>query len=142
MQIQDYSYVEMSDQKNRLVLLLIALALAVAPLRGTLALPSPASAGDGSHCAGMQQAKAQDDAGPAMHHERHTGNPDRPCQAGCNGDCCDSACNNCAPSAPTTALSGEPAAAGHANGLPPGFSFNTRYTDRAIIPPLRPPASS
>jgi hypothetical protein len=127
---------------KRLLLLLIALALAVAPLRGALALPSPASAGDDSHCAGMQHAMAHDNAGPVMHHEGDTGTPDRHCQAGCNGDCCDSACNHCAPSAPTTALSGEPPLTGHANDLPPGFNLNTRYTDRAIIPPLRPPASS
>ena len=125
----------MPQRPNRLMLLIVVLALAMAPLRGTLALPVPASADDTPHCADMQQ----DHAMPGMHHMDDTADTGQPCQSGCEGDCCDNACYSCVH--PATALLDDSLPAALAHRPPLKITRSSRFFDRTVIPPLRPPAS-
>jgi hypothetical protein len=129
----------MSKHPNRLVLLLLALTLAVAPMRGILAMPAPASDAGDSPCAGMQHDMQHGDARPAMHHEGDPAESGEPCGTGCNGDCCDNACSGCAH--PATALLNSSIATAAAHHPPRKNARITRFSDRTVIPLLRPPAS-
>jgi hypothetical protein len=121
---------------HKLILILVALALAAAPLRGTLALPAPATDDEESHCASMQHTAAM----PGMHHPDDTAKDGQPCKAGCTGDCCDNACNSCVHPA-TALLDGDLTTA--SPDLPPlKITLSIHYSDRTVIPLLRPPASS
>lgn len=118
---------------NKLGLMLLVIAIAAAPLRSALALPAATSADSETHCASMQ------DAMPGMHHQDDTADAPLQCNAGCKGDCCDNACNSCTHPA-TALLAGNLAATGP--HLPPlKIILSSRFSDRTIIPLLRPPAS-
>ena len=125
----------MSQRPNRLILLLLAITLAVAPLRATLALPAQSSADDMSHCADMQHG----DAMPGMHHMDDADDKGQQCRSGCNGDCCDNACSSCVH--PVTALPGDGLTTTRNHHLSLKQALASRYSDRTVIPPLRPPAS-
>lgn len=125
----------MSQRMHRLILILVALALATAPLRGTLALPAPASTGEESHCASMQHAASM----PGMHHPDNTSEDGQPCKAGCTGDCCDNACNSCVH--PATALLDGDLTTASPDHPPQKITLSIHYSDRTVIPLLRPPAS-
>ena len=132
-----YSLMVMHTRLDKLVLLMVALALAVAPLRGTLAAPAEAVDEEmSSHCASMQHG---DDL-TQMHHTDDSAASDKSCPDGCNGDCCGIACSSCAPpvsalldgNAPEAAIPHPPAPA--ATPIP--------FTDHTIHTLLGPPASS
>ena len=129
----------MPQRMNKLILVLVALALATAPLRGALALPVPAATDGESHCASMQDAMLHTAAMPGMHHPDDTAETGQPCQAGCKGDCCDNACNSCVHPA-TALLDGglTPASPQHP---PLKISLSIHYSDHTVIPLLRPPVS-
>lgn len=126
----------MSQRMHKLILILVALALAVAPLRGTLALPAPATADEESHCASMQHTAAM----PDVHHTDDAAKDGQPCKAGCTGDCCDNACNSCVH--PATALLDGDLTTASPRHLPLKITLLIHYSDRTVIPLLRPPASS
>jgi hypothetical protein len=121
---------------HKLILILVALALAAAPLRGTLAWPAPASGDEESHCASMQHTAAM----PGMHHLDDTAKDGQPCKAGCTGDCCDNACNSCVH--PATALLDGDLTSASPNHPPLKNTLSIHYSDRTVIPLLRPPATS
>lgn len=125
----------MPQRINKLILILVALALATAPLRGALALPAPAPAGEESHCASMQQTAAM----PGMQHPDDTAKDRQPCKAGCIGDCCDNACNSCVH--PATALLAGSLTTASPYHPPLKVTLSIHYSDRTVIPLLRPPAS-
>lgn len=110
---------------------MLALALAVAPLRGAWAMPMPTSADSTTHCAqmdmstGMQQ---QDDASEAGH----------ACEQDCNDACCDGACNACAHGAST--LADTVIITQQLHATPVDEMFMVSFPERTVIPPLRPPA--
>ncbi len=120
---------------HKLLLILIALSVALAPLRGALALPQVATPDSESHCAGMQHDMQQmdHDAG----HGDNTGNDPHKCKSGCNGSCCDKGCNVCvhAKAAIPACVILLRAAPGHRHGLPVAGNFPERHPD----PPLHPP---
>jgi hypothetical protein len=131
----------MRHRTHRLLLILLTLALAVAPLRGAWAAAdiSPVTASDGSaHCAQMQHGTPeQADTQTA----RDTIIKDSgPCTHDCDGSCCDGACNACVhvtPAIPdnTILLSGSTAGT-------PGTTPPQLFPERPAIPLLHPPASS
>ena len=127
----------MHTRLDKLVLLMVALALALAPLRGTLAVPAEAVDEEmSSHCASMQH---DDDMTP-MHHPDDSATNDNSCPDGCNGDCCGIACSSCAP--PVSALldGNAPEAAILHPSAPAATPIH--FSDHTIHPLLRPPASS
>ena len=117
----------MSRRNRKLVLLLVTLALAIAPLRA--ALPVMAVAVEPDHCEQMQEGMQ----------DVTVNNQDHSCDQGCGGDCCGGACNACAHS--LIALSGPiPVTLDNHESL-----LNSRVTygvsDRTVHPPFRPPIS-
>jgi hypothetical protein len=127
----------MHTRLDKLVLLMVALALAVAPLRGTLAFPADAVDEEtSSHCASMQHG----DAMPPMHHPDDSAASDKSCPDGCNGDCCGMACSSCAP--PVSALLDGNAPEAAIQHPPMPAATPIHFTGHTIHPLLRPPASS
>ena len=125
----------MYRRPHTLLLLLLTLAVATAPLRGAWALPDAGVPAAAPHCADMQQAMPQADH--SGHHDIHTERTE-PCRSGCDGACCDQACGVClhhsTPGLPlaTIVLTDRPA---HAGTLPAIDSI----PERPPTPPLRPP---
>jgi len=114
---------------RKLVLLLVTLALAIAPLRAALALPVMVVADEPDHCEQMQEGM-QDVA---------VDNQDHSCDQGCGGDCCDGACNTCAHgsialSGPITITSDN-----HESHLNSRVAYGV--SGRTVHPPFRPPIS-
>ena len=127
----------MHTQTQQWFLVMIALALAIAPLRGGWATSTLANSGSTSHCdqmdmqaadtqTGMQQQVGADEAGDK-------------CKQGCNGSCCDSLCNACTQS-PST-LPASVFSTPHLHDTLLDIMVLTSFTKRTVIPPLRPPAS-
>ena len=119
---------------HNLLLLIVTLALATAPLRGAWAIPDIPATGTESHCAEMQQAMAdmQQPAAGADH-------SDHDCKQGCDGACCDASCSACA--AGTSALSSTTAVMPDITGSPQHRIIPVNFYQRTVIPLLQPPAS-
>ena len=81
------------DRLQKLLLVLITLALAIAPLRGAWALPDIPAVDNESHCAQMQHAIPDIVSMVSMSHDNDAGAPD--CKQDCNGSCCDDTCSTC-----------------------------------------------
>jgi hypothetical protein len=122
---------------HKLLLVMVALSVALAPLRGALALPEPATPDTGSHCAGMQHDMQQMDHDTG--HGSDTGNNSHNCKSGCNGACCDKSCSSCwhASAAIPASVILLHAAPDQERGLPAACNF----TDRHLAPPLHPPTA-
>jgi len=135
----------MRRRTHKLFLILLTLALAVAPLRGAWGAAdlSPATASEGSttHCEQMQHGNPADAAMTGMHAGHDSATTDSaPCSRDCGGSCCDGACNACVHATPAipgtiTVLSGTTAGT-------PTSTPSQLYPERPAIPLLQPPASS
>ena len=125
----------MRRRLHKLLLILVTLSVACAPLRGAWAMPEAATPDTESHCAGMQHDMQQ------MDHDVDPGdNTDKPshkCKSGCNGSCCDQGCDAC-----LHATAAIPASAIVLHDIPVhecGLPVANGFTDRHLKPPLRPP---
>jgi hypothetical protein len=129
----------MSKQANRLVLVLLALALLVSPLRSTWAMSTQDTADSGSHCAQMQDNTPSADTHHPLSANDADSDPDKTCNGCCDVDCINMDCNACAHAASAiadilTVLTATPVA-------PASTLFAHNYSERTVIPLLRPPAS-
>jgi hypothetical protein len=121
---------------HKLLLILVTLSVAFAPLSGARALPDAGTTADTeSHCAGMQHDMQQMDHD--ADHGSRTDNDAHKCKSGCNGSCCDKSCSTClhaavAIPASLIVLRHTPV---HEHGLPVAETFPERH----LKPPLRPP---
>jgi len=125
----------MRHRLHKLLLILVTLSLAFAPLRGAWALPDAGTADTESHCAGMQHDMQQMD-----HDTGHGGKADNnphKCKSGCNGSCCDKSCGACLHAAAAIAVSLVvlPDTPVHEHSWPGTDAFSERH----LKPPLRPP---
>ena len=132
------SSIQMKKQMHKLLLVIVALALALSPLRGALALPVSAAADDMVHCAQMKNGMHSPDHMADMQ-DSTADNSVHECDQGCDGDCCDGACNTCAHgaialSSPITVSSQNPN-----NSLTTVLSYGV--SGRTVHPPFRPPIS-
>ena len=119
----------MSSRNRQLVLILVTLALVIAPLRGALALPVMTVADEPTHCQQMQdgmQAVAVD-------------NQDHQCDQGCDGDCCDGACKACAHGSIAVSSPIAVTPDNHKSYLNSHISYG--ISGRTVHPPFRPPIS-
>jgi hypothetical protein len=118
----------MHTRTHNWLLIIIALALAVAPLRGAWSMPVPAETEKPSHCAqmDMQQPDTANVSG-------HIGDQD------CDGSCCDGACNACAHAA--SAISDAIIITPEFHDTSRDERFRVSFPERTVVPPLRPPAS-
>ena len=118
------------------LLLLITLAVAIAPLRGVWALPDAGITDSASHCTGMQHT-LQPMAQHAGHGSKAVGTPHK-CKSGCNGACCDQNCSVCLhhtmAAIPTGVLVLRDTPV-HAYRM----SAADTFPERPPTPPLRPP---
>ncbi len=126
----------MNTRAQKILLFVVALALAISPLRGVLAMTATDAAGTEAHCAQMQDdahaghamADMQDGAAPG-----HGGAHD------CDGECCNDACNSCTHGsiALSTAvvIASETLHTELLHGIPDSFP------GRSIHPLFRPPIS-
>jgi hypothetical protein len=129
----------MDKRMQKLLLVLITLALAALPLRGAWSIPDIAATDTESHCAQMQHASQDTGSMAGTQQPDHGADADRDCEQGCNGNCCDDSCNTCAVG--TTAISGTPT-------LTPEVTVQTHkaiipvaIAGQIVIPLLRPPAA-
>ena len=127
----------MHTQTHKWFLVMIALALAVAPLRGAWATSMPGNADTTPHCAQMDMQIADTLAG--MQQQDSAAETGQPCEQDCNGACCDGACNACAHGAST--LSDTGIITPELHDTPLNEMFLVSFPERTVIPLLRPPAS-
>lgn len=126
----------MHRRPHRLLLLLLTLSVALAPLRVSWALPLEDAADAASHCTGMQHN---------MQHRQHHADPgdgtdSKPhrCKTGCNGACCNQGCASCLQHA-TSAIPASNIVLHEAPVDVPDPAVADRFPDRHPKPPLRPP---
>jgi hypothetical protein len=125
----------MHRRLHKLLLLLVTLSVAFAPLRAAWALPEATTPDIESHCAGMQHDMQQMDHGTS--HDGNTHNNSHKCKSGCNGSCCDKSCSAClhATAAIPASVIVLRATPDHEHDLPVAHNFS----DRHLKPPLHPP---
>jgi hypothetical protein len=129
----------MHRRLHNLLLILVALSVAIAPLRGAWALPEATAADAPSHCTGMQHDMQQ-----VNHHTDpgdKTDSKPQQCKPGCKGSCCDQNCSTClhataAVAASPVVLRDTPA---HEHALPAADRVIKRYLKPPLRPPLRTP---
>ena len=128
----------MHNRTHKFLLILVALALAVSPLRGALAVSAFAPADDKSHCEQMQ-AELQSPGHMAAMQDAATDTRDHKCEQDCGGDCCDGACNACAHA--SIALLSTPSVTSGNLDTPLNIIVSYGVSGRSIHPPFRPPIS-
>ncbi|MGB5471948.1 MAG: hypothetical protein WBQ78_00545 [Gammaproteobacteria bacterium] len=121
---------------KQFLLILVTVALAAAPLRGSFAMPEPAAADEAGHCAHMQDAMQGMDHAAGMH-DSNGDAPAHDCSRGCTGDCCDGACGTCVHA--SIALPAATATRAHHYSSILSVPGTHHFTGRALLPPFRPP---
>jgi hypothetical protein len=121
---------------QQLLLLLITLALMVAPMRSSFSLPMAATADSTEHCAHLQ------DGMQGMHpaaglHDRAVDAADHGCDRGCAGDCCHGTCGTCMHA--TVALPAMTVAIGARYSSFLSVPVSHHFAGRTVHPPFRPP---
>jgi hypothetical protein len=125
----------MRRRLHNLLLILVTLSVAIAPLRGALALPEATPTHSENHCAGMQHDMQQMNH-QALHGDKTDSKPHR-CKSGCNGSCCDQDCNACLHA--TAAITPSPVALRDTRVNELGLPVADNFPERHLKPPLRPP---
>jgi len=125
----------MHHRLHKLLLVLITLSVALAPLRGAWALPEAGTASTESHCAGMQHDMQQ-----MQHHADHDGTDSEPhvCKAGCNGSCCKQGCSICL-HLTTAAIPASLVILRNITVYEQHQTGADGFPERHLKPPLRPP---
>ena len=113
---------------QKLLLLFLTLALAIAPLRGALAIVDIPVTMSESHCA-QADIQHQDTGASSTHDSKQE----------CDGACCDDSCNNCVHV--TSGISKTLTLAAAVTGPPHAITIPVSFSVRTVIPLLRPPAS-
>jgi len=85
----------MKTRLRTLLLLIITLAIAAAPLRGALALTAHSSADTDSHCAGMMHSMPSTGEGTQLQVDPEDSQAEDCCHQ-CDGSCAGSGCTDCA----------------------------------------------
>lgn len=119
-----------------MILMLVAIALAVLPLRGALALPVKAVAGVTPHCEQIETATHSPDHMSGMQ-DAAIGGSMHDCDPDCDGKCCKGTCNKCVHGsiAITTSIAVSPDA--HHNSV--AIAIPGGVPGRTVHPPFRPP---
>ncbi|MDH3831821.1 MAG: hypothetical protein OEV12_07830 [Gammaproteobacteria bacterium] len=118
----------MQKRFQKFLLIMLALALTIAPLRSAWAVPDIPATETESHCAQLEIQAAASGTSESQH-----------CKKDCNGSCCDASCNSCVPAA--SAISGSLALKTSINANTHDHAIRMEFSGRTVIPPLRPPAT-
>ena len=129
----------MNKRIQKLLLVLITLALAALPLRGAWSIADFPATETESHCAQMQHAMQDTTAIADMQQHESGDSAARDCEQGCDGSCCDNACSTCVPG--TSAISSTLTLSPEVTGQPHNEVIPAAFSGQIVIPPLRPPAS-
>jgi hypothetical protein len=127
----------MHTRPHKWFLILLALALAVAPLRGAWAISIPAATESTPPCHQMDMPAAGTPSD--MQQQDNATETSHSCEQDCTGACCDAACNACVHAA--SALSDSVIFMPELHATPRDTMFRASFPKRTVIPPLRPPAS-
>lgn len=127
----------MHTRPHKWFLILLALALAVAPLRGAWAISIPVATESTAPCHQMDMPAA--DTLADMQQQDSATETGHSCEQDCTGACCDAACNACVHA--TSALSDTVIISLELHATPRDTMFRAAFPKRTVIPPLRPPAS-
>jgi len=128
----------MTTRLRTLLLLIITLALAFAPLRGALALPAVASSDTESHCTEMMHNMPAADSST----QQQAATPDNPtedCCQQCDGSCAGSNCTDCVHSSVGIANSIDINPELH--NTAPASPLLASFPPGNFSPPYRPPVS-
>ena len=128
----------MTTRLRTLLLLIITLALAFAPLRGALALPAVASTDTESHCTEMMHSMPAADSNT----QQQATTPDNPaedCCHQCDGTCADSNCADCVHS--SIAIANSIAINPERHNTAQTSPLLVRFPHSNFSPPYRPPVS-
>ena len=121
------------------LLITLTFALAVAPLRGALAIATPATADTEPDCAEMTHAMPSADSTTIHHHDSaQTGKTDDCCQD-CDGTCGDSNCIDCVNA--TTAILDNLPVLPDSHGTPQTMPLLLSFPPGNFSPPFRPPVT-
>jgi len=125
----------MQKSLEKILLILVAVALAFAPLRGALAVSVAAE--PAAHCDQMQDGARVMDHDTGTHDDAGAHQAGHGCDRGCDGSCCDGDCGTCAHAsiALPNSLAGTPNL--YNDSLTVVVSH--RFTGRNPHPPFRPP---
>lgn len=129
----------MDKRIQKLLLVLITLALAVLPLRGAWSIVDFPATDTESHCAQMQHAMQDTSVIADMQQHESGDSAARNCEQGCDGSCCDDACSTCVPG--TSAISNTLALTSEVSSTPHNKVIPVAFSGQIVIPLLRPPAS-
>lgn len=124
----------MHSRTHKWFLVMIALALAIAPLRGAWAMSMPTNVDSTSHCVQMDMQAAD-----TLASMQQDGATDPKCEQDCTKTCCDGACNTCTQGAPGISDSVNITTVSHDTQR--NFMLLAYFPERTVTPPLRPPAS-
>jgi hypothetical protein len=129
----------MAGTFHRLSLYLLALALAVTPLRGTLAQARLSAAHSEHHCTQMSQSMHSPGNTVESHAMPGSRDSDHDCTRGCNGTCCGSACT-CVHAA--AAIPASPWVLPLLTTTARHTALFPDFTQRSLSPPFRPPVTA
>ena len=134
----------MTNHLRKLLLLIITLALAFAPLRGALAQPATASSDTEPHCAGMMHSLPAADSSTQQSNaatSRLSGqrNQAEDCCQQCDGSCADSNCTDCVHS--SIAIANSIAINPELHNTAPASPLLVSCPPGNFSPPYRPPVS-
>jgi hypothetical protein len=127
----------MTTRLRTVLLLIITLALAFAPLRGALAQPATASTDTESHCAGMMHDMPAADS--TQQQATTADNTAEDCCQQCDGSCADSNCADCVHS--SIAIAYSIAINPDLHDAPQTASLLVSFPHGNFSPPYRPPVS-
>ena len=127
----------MTTRLRAVLLLIITLALAFAPLRGALTQPATASSGTESHCAGMMHSMPAADS--STQQATTPDNPAEDCCQQCDGSCADSNCTDCVHS--SIAIANSIAINPELHNTAPASPLLVSCPPGNFSPPYRPPVS-
>jgi len=121
------------------LLVLMMLALAIAPMRALWAMPADVTTDMTDHCAQMQGNTQAAKPDSSLHSQGTDAGSDHACNGCCGSDCNAANCNACAHGASAASSIISTSADIPASQLTLSFAYS--YPERTISPPLRPPAS-
>mgnify|MGYP001828727194 FL=1 len=127
----------MTTRLRTVLLLIITLALACAPLRGALAQPATASSDTESHCAGMMHSMPAADS--STQQATTPDNQAEDCCQQCDGSCADSNCSDCVHS--SIAIANSIVINAELHNTAPASPLLVSYPPGNFSPPYRPPVS-
>ncbi len=116
------------------LLILMMLALAMAPMRAGWAMPADPTPSTADHCAQMQHDSQTAKPGDGQHAQQADSVPGHFCNGGCGNDCNASNCTTCAHGA--YAAPGSIIATRDIPALPSHTSLEESYPEGTITPPL------